>query len=264
MTREYKKVGQYQSLMNFGWSRSKAGYYLDFGAKLRPGDEHYLEANQLHQNLEIDSALSPFIIEKIDSTDYFSTFLSTNPIAENPSLFLEFAGLDGSDESFLEFANKYGLLTKGLELGLELSTEIRGLYYQRPAMGESLKAWQDEHTYFKTLVNGWENIKDIPSDKLRYKFFTVHVNIKLDRYPIKANLSIDSPKLFFAPDTLIGAMYFQFAQTIAGEKKYKKCEVCHKWEDVTEKKATWTKHPECAGRMRTAKYRERLKQKERS
>ena len=55
-------------------------------------------------------------------------------------------------------------------------------------------------------------------------------------------------------------MWFQFFQAASGERKHKRCEVCKKWEDVTDKKATWTKHPECAGRVRTAKYRERIKE----
>lgn len=65
----------------------------------------------------------------------------------------------------------------------------------------------------------------------------------------------------FVPHTLLGAMWFQAYQAVSGEKKFKRCSICQKWEDVTEKKATWTRHPECAGRERVRKYREKKEKK---
>ena len=57
------------------------------------------------------------------------------------------------------------------------------------------------------------------------------------------------------PENLLAAMWYQFLQTITGEKKFKRCAVCNNWEDVTYKKATWKQHPECGNRKRVNRYR---------
>lgn len=89
------------------------------------------------------------------------------------------------------------------------------------------------------------------------------INKKLDEYPTVPRLLLDKKnKLiqYLVPNNLLAAMWFQFYQAVTGEKLFKRCEVCRKWEDVTNNKVTWSKHPECAGRERAANYRERKKE----
>jgi hypothetical protein len=87
------------------------------------------------------------------------------------------------------------------------------------------------------------------------------INKKLKEYRVNPVLLMDNKNMlqqYLMPENLLSAMWFQFYQAVTGEKKYKKCEVCHKWEDITNKKSNWSKHPECAGRLRTANYRKKL------
>lgn len=63
---------------------------------------------------------------------------------------------------------------------------------------------------------------------------------------------------FLHPENLAAAMWFQFYQAVTSESKFKRCEICGKWENVTNKKDSWRRHPSCGGRVRTAQYRIRL------
>jgi hypothetical protein len=59
------------------------------------------------------------------------------PLVEETGLFLTFAGLDGSEDSFLDFANHYGRL---------------GTYHSYcPDHGEPLEEWQDHHRWMQFL-----------------------------------------------------------------------------------------------------------------
>lgn len=61
----------------------------------------------------------------------------------------------------------------------------------------------------------------------------------------------------FQPSSLLATMWFQVFQAVSGEKRFKRCAVCQKWEDVTVKKETWKSHPECSSRERVRRYRDK-------
>jgi len=82
------------------------------------------------------------------------------------------------------------------------------------------------------------------------------ININMQKHPTKVQLHLTADNKIiqnFIPKNLLSAMWFQFSQALTGEKKFKRCIHCGKWEDVTDKKATWKGHPECGNRARVKK-----------
>lgn len=64
---------------------------------------------------------------------------------------------------------------------------------------------------------------------------------------------------YLMPEDFLAAMWLQFFRAVTGERKFKRCAICGKWEDATEKKETWTKHKACANRERIRRYRAKNK-----
>lgn len=84
------------------------------------------------------------------------------------------------------------------------------------------------------------------------------INTKLKNHPLHLRLLLDEnnyPKQFVVPESLLGAMWYQFFQSITGEKKYKKCAVCGTWENVNEKREDWLYHDSCGSTFRSRKKR---------
>lgn len=318
------KEDQYLDLGFFSWPLSNAGYYIDRDAipDLLSGMAGKVDG--------------PFILEKPETIGY----LRTKPLNDNPSLFLEFADLDGSEKSIVDFTNQHGLLTQGIMLE-NIPHEIKDkngcILTTRVIRGNDLCSWRHEHFFLKHTIQVWKWLSENAAEKLGlvirwtnsnkiidyfigpehdlrifhrdggaypqkdYSLKAIStgetldiirgelasdrsqpvlmsrlvpgdvtipaqaviqkmINKKLSEYPVKPMLLMDEHnklQQYFVPENLLSAMWFQFFQAATGAKKFKRCVVCHQWEDVTNKRSTWTKHPECAGRERTAKYRQR-------
>ena len=86
----------------------------------------------------------------------------------------------------------------------------------------------------------------------------INKKLSVSEYPVTPKLLMDKNnnlKQYLVPQNLLSAMWFQFFQAASGERKFKKCEICHKWEDVTEKRSSWSMHPNCAARVRMRRSR---------
>jgi len=59
----------------------------------------------------------------------------------------------------------------------------------------------------------------------------------------------------FEPKDLLTAMWLQFYFTASGHYKFKRCEECKEWEDVSNKSKNWTMHPPCANKRRVREFR---------
>jgi hypothetical protein len=303
----YGEIGQYIDLGFFSWRRSDAGYQI-----------------KATEPVLAEGKSDLFVLEKTETTGY----QVTRPL-ENKVLFRAFGDLDGSPESFIEFANENGLLTQGESLA---TPPVNGAC-DRTVRGDRLSLWTDEHWILQRVLETWdwlragdlENLQNVilwtSSGTVKYFFaerndlksFRTHgaeivngalrrrdngarlrimegefdspglierfvrgdvilpaqtavqllVNRQLSKHPVRPMLLMDKKnalKQYFVPENLLAAMWFQLFQGLSGERKFKKCSVCHLWEDVTEKRANWSRHPECAGRIRTRKYREKLKE----
>jgi hypothetical protein len=50
-------------------------------------------------------------------------------------------------------------------------------------------------------------------------------------------------------------MWLQFYFTASGHYKFKRCDVCHKWADVSNSSEKWTMHQACANKRRVREFR---------
>lgn len=89
------------------------------------------------------------------------------------------------------------------------------------------------------------------------------INEKLKKYVVKPRLLLDEKnqlKPYLMPESLLAAMWYQFYLTVVGERQFKRCSVCGRWEDITDKTVAWTKHETCANKERVKKYREAVRE----
>ncbi|MHB8125863.1 MAG: hypothetical protein ACYDEJ_09540 [Desulfitobacteriaceae bacterium] len=276
----YKKVGRYQRIISLTWEKSDAGYYIDYNAK--PANPAF---NPFHSpNFIPDNNEGPYLFEK----PYTTRKVKIKPLEENPTLFVEFAELNGTDEGFLSFVNEYGLLSDGRPLEsivndsvlLQTLFEYKTLpdpklmrtallaWLQRETKGESLVSVRRIHSEFKMLVERWNSIRERNKSAVgdlfqsnqteELKNLISDINTDLRQYPVQTEIGLgdlDTTRIHFVPSSLIGAMYFQLAWVVAGERRIEQCSVCRRWEDVTENKITWTMHDSCATGERNKKFR---------
>lgn len=62
------------------------------------------------------------------------------------------------------------------------------------------------------------------------------------------------------PNSLLAAMWYQLSEEIAGNRKYKQCEFCHHWQDVTDNNENWRYHADCGSKERVNRYRRKKRE----
>ncbi len=128
------------------------------------------------------------------------------PILLRPTLFLDFAALDGSAESCLAFAKLWGLLGLGAE-----GSELR--------QGEFISDWQRCIKDMRAAVAAWREGRlsrrtDLPAADLK---------ARLREAPGGGYM------LELAPPSLWSALRLQFSQTAASDKTIRACDHCGTW-----------------------------------
>jgi len=63
------------------------------------------------------------------------------------------------------------------------------------------------------------------------------------------------------PDSLLAAMWYQFAEWVAGKRKYKYCAYCNSWQDVTLNQKNWEMHKDCGSKARVQLSRDNMAKK---
>ena len=143
---------------------------------------------------EIDA--SPHIVAKGKSERLH------RPLEYHRTLYLDFAKLDGTDQSCLEFANRFGLL------GLNPK-----------GRGEPLVLWQD------CIIGLAKAIELSQSDRRALEGYRI--------LPLQGALRPSPPdgRLVFrlSPDSLMHAMQLQFVHAISSGLTIKECRLCGKW-----------------------------------
>lgn len=98
--------------------------------------------------------------------DYDQSSDSYSPLGEFPVLFLTFSELDGSQESLVEFASKFGLLGLNEEVSLKRNTtELE--CGASITLAESANVWRQAILEMKVTVNIWNKLKRHESDSLK-------------------------------------------------------------------------------------------------
>ena len=57
------------------------------------------------------------------------------------------------------------------------------------------------------------------------------------------------------PNSLIGAIWWELARLVTGELRFRQCEVCGRWEDITDNRSDWKMHSKCRKRKWWSKSR---------
>jgi len=296
---------------------------------------------------DIERPYEPFIKPRIKAPQQYAEFkpyltqdpflvadhnctMESEEILTMPLLYKKFASLDGSQNSFLEFALKYGNLGNGCFIQTHRNSDTY-------SYGESLYFWQIEQWNMKMFNILEEALRDgnvhrfgdFEWDRVNRFSFTIglpedvrdfnlnsggignpwyetpyymgigklishgHKNNRVvwhgrrlknefDLFPVndptKSVRSLLSSALRhrlgngigqrlvwndeiqafdrkYVPETLLSALWLQFSYILTGERKIKRCPVCHDWIDVTGMKRSLKKHPNCKNRDGVARMR---------
>lgn len=217
------------------------GYFWDYGPY--PDD--------LLNGYGTDEIESP-IMRPLATNSYATKEPLRLPHDQEPLCF-KFAGLSGSEESFLDFASGYGSLL------LPSKAEAK-IWLPQP---ETLSFWQIEHEKAKEAVLLWNTSSSQQLQAL--KSLAILINDQLHTYKVYPMLILDAKNRFkqsFVPSNVIAAIWMQFLQIFTGERKYKQCELCGLWADVTDSRANWRYHISCYNTHRTQEWRKKQKTKE--
>ena len=132
------------------------------------------------------------------------------PLEIHNTLFVDFARLDGSDESCLRFASSFGFLG--------LFPDDKAADHVGPD-GEALRWWREEIANMRRAVDAWETSPDA---------FSSHQEILITRLDASLVPIDGRPTLRIRPRTLIGAIRLQFAQAVASGLNIRTCDHCGK------------------------------------
>ncbi len=129
---------------------------------------------------------------------------------------------------------------------------------------QGINVYKDkEHKPFAISIEGYileEAAKKSPEFFLNAALKLI-INAQIDNYPLKTLLKQNPDtgilKQTFQPSSLLSLMWYQFYQSVTGERKFKQCKICHQYSDVTDIKRNWDHHKECAVKLRVDRTRRR-------
>ena len=142
------------------------------------------------------------------------------PLEQNPSLYAEFAQLNSSQQSCLQFAQRYGLLNADLRYPA-----------QNPAVLDSLSIWRGYIERVKDIIWRCELSRANPAEAFRQ--FGKKDKLVGD---VELYLSMKSPmsplSLDVRPTSLIRAIELQAVRSILVGRKSVQCIECSTWFEV--------------------------------
>jgi hypothetical protein len=145
------------------------------------------------------------------------------PLIETPGLFRVFSETEPTPEGFLGFVNRFGPLGYGRSLGM---VDLR----QAPA--DKLKYYVRESDRMREAVAAWDRFQQREADAAalgRIKELVNHetverVNVYLVDDTLRGGLKTE-----MIPNSLLAAMWLQFAWSVTGERPVRQCETCGEW-----------------------------------
>jgi hypothetical protein len=152
-----------------------------------------------------------------------ATFTLRRPIDQNPALYAEFAKLDGSEKSCLEFAHKYGLLSTDLARRIAPGND--------PGVFETLRNWQGYIKEIGDIIRRCELSRSNPAGAFRE--FGKEDKLLLG---VQLYLSIKGPKspatLDVRGTSLIAAIELQAIASILSGRRSVQCIECSTWFEI--------------------------------
>jgi hypothetical protein len=150
-----------------------------------------------------------------------ATITYHRPLEREPSLYAEFAKLDGSEQSCLNFAQKYGLLV--------VSRYPDHLHFCEI---ETLRFWRENIEYIRGIIAFCELGHSNPAEAFRQfgkREFSLHSDLEL-------SFSIKSPRTPPSIDVrsryLLAAIELQAIQSIIAGRKSIQCIECSKFYEI--------------------------------
>jgi hypothetical protein len=151
-----------------------------------------------------------------------ATFTFRRPLEVNPSLYAEFAKLDGSERGCLEFAQRYGPLQAQRFPDLTIDT------YQH----ETLSLWRAAIDDIKRMIAICELGMRKPAEAFRQfggRDFHLHGGIEL-YLAIKSSSA--PPSIEVRCNYLLAAMEFQAIRSIISGRRTSQCIECSTWFEI--------------------------------
>ena len=146
------------------------------------------------------------------------------PLQQNPALYGEFAKLDGSEQSCLEFARRYGLLYANLIRPLDDLGNDPGVF-------ETLRNWKGWIENIRETIRRCELSRSNPSEAFR-QFARQDKQL----FGVELYLSIKSPNSPATLDVRVGslawAMELQAIQSVLGGRQSHQCIECTGWFEI--------------------------------
>lgn len=202
-----------------------------------------------------------------------SRFREYAPLDEFTGLFRTFAKTPITMYGILGFANKFGHLGAGAGgVGGDIDDEwerwsdedwrrfdhtekddlpdMEDMHFwcdQICRMGECVETW-DKAQWGKSDEKAMQRLQETVSNNLRGR-----VRVAFGRDPEKR---IGGFLLEIMPNTLLGALWLQLAETISGSKKHRACAACGNWFEVSPEKFRKSRHY-CSEPCRSRAYRSR-------
>jgi hypothetical protein len=63
-----------------------------------------------------------------------------------------------------------------------------------------------------------------------WRFLHTAINAELKKHPLHALIAgQDDARLYLTPESLLGALWYQFGSAVAQNKRFQQCEQCGKW-----------------------------------
>jgi hypothetical protein len=149
-----------------------------------------------------------------------ATITLRRPLERNPSLYSEFASLDGSEQACLEFARKYGTLSADPRFPAN-----------DPGYAESLTFWKAYIERLNDIIRRCELSRENPREAFR-QFGKEEKSIS----SVELYLSIKNPNSPATIDvrttSLLDAMELQAVQSILQGRRSYQCFECTRWFEV--------------------------------
>ncbi len=210
-------------VFSFQWARDSAGYSLKDPPK------------RLRDAVSTSDILfggdGPLIVRNGGELQYYSPLQVQN-------LFKEFANTGDSDTEILAFVRRYGFLGNSLSGPAVESEPVTSIIHSRDKLASAVKelnrlikyrSWSvrkqkaaiDEGLIQEAAIN--KNIANASIASLFNETASPILSVKIAVDPADERL-----RLQFAPRSLIGAMWLQFAETAVGSNRLRSCDVCGK------------------------------------
>jgi hypothetical protein len=150
-----------------------------------------------------------------------ATLTLRRPFDENPTLFAEFAALDGSEQSCLQFAHKYGTLMA------DPRNDILD-----PGLLESLRLWRERIKYIQDIIQYCKLARDRPAEAFRqFGKQDIELSGGLTAY-LSTVRRTAPPTLTIRCKSFSGALDLQAVQSILDGREVYKCIECSKLFEV--------------------------------